>query len=246
MKTGATDSRPAQNYSIGVFNQSLWARSVLRGYVTNRQAQTRTNGMDKDDFGRNAGMEFNYLNESGTWNYFGSLHISEKPEYGMGTYTQLGAEYAGRKWSSRINYFNITSDYHADIGFIPQLSNYDAVNDTLYHIGYEHFHGRVGYTIRPRAVKRIIAHDFELRNSTNWYADGTLSDTETRFTYDVRFRNTSRLTLQAQDFETRLLYATSFTDGEPLVPGSYRYPRVSLAYNTDARKSFPIQSQKNF
>jgi hypothetical protein len=133
MKTGATDSRPAQNYSIGVFNQSLWARSVLRGYVTNRQAQTRTNGIDKDDFGRNAGMEFNYLNESGTWNYFGSLHISEKLEYGMGTYTQLGVEYAGRKWSSRINYFNITSDYHADIGFIPQLSNYDAVNDTLSH-----------------------------------------------------------------------------------------------------------------
>jgi hypothetical protein len=51
------------------------------------------------------------------------------------------------------------------------------------------------------------------------------------------------LTLQAQDFETRLLYATRFTDGEPLVPGSYRYPRVSLAYNTDARKSFPIQSE---
>ncbi len=93
IKTRATNSRPAQNYSIGVFNQSLWARSVLRGYVTNRQAQIRENGIVNNDFGRNAGMEFNYLNESGTWNYFAALHISDKPDINLGTYMQLGAEY---------------------------------------------------------------------------------------------------------------------------------------------------------
>ena len=244
MKTRATDSSPAQNYSIGVFNQSLWARSVLRGYVTNRQAQTRTNGLDRDDYGRNAGLEMNYLNESGTWNYFGAINLSEKSGVEkMGTYSQVGVEHSGRKLRFRVTYMNIDSDYHADIGFIPRLENRDAANDTTYHIGYSNFMARVGYTIRPKVRGKIISHDMELRNTGNWYAGGELADREARFTYETRFRNTSRFTVVASDLETQLLFPTRFTDGDPLQPGSYRYPRINFSYRTDERTSFPFQAE---
>ena len=243
MRTKATDSGAGQNYTVAAFNHSLWSRSVLRGYATNRQAHSKMEGLDKNDYGRNAGMELYYLNESGTWNYFVSFHISGKPEIGLGTYSNLGLEYAGRKWRFRVNYYNVDSKYHADIGFIPQMGIYDALRDTIIHMGYEHIHGRIGYTIRPKVSSKIIAHNIEVRNTTNWYPDGNLSDKENRIDYEIRFRNTSRMTFQAQDLETRLLFATGFTDEEPLIPGTYRYSRFTLAYNTDARKTFPIKSE---
>ena len=243
IKTRATPSRPEQNYSVGVFNQSLWERSVLRGYVTNRQADVMVNGTDKVDFGRNAGLELNYLNESGTWNYFGSFHLSEKPEIGLGNYRQLGFEYGGRKWNFRLNYYGMENEYHADMGFIPKMRNYDALNDTVFHLGMEHFHARIGYTFRPESGSKIIAHDIQLRNTVNWYTDWSLLDNEVRLEYEIRFRNTSRVRLQLQGLENRLLFHTRFTDGEPLEPGLYRYPRVSLSYSSDARNSFPFRTE---
>ncbi len=243
IKTRPTEAGPAQNYSVGVFNQSLWERSVLRGYVTNRQAQTVGNGLDKFDFGRNAGLELNYLNESGTWNYFGSFHLSEKSQIGMGNYRQLGFEYGGRKWNFRLNYYGMGDDYHADMGFIPKMSNYDALNDTLYHLGSEHFHARIGYTFRPENRGKVILHDIQLRNTVNYYTDWSLMDNEYRLDYELSFRNTSRITFQAQALETRLLFHTRFTDGEPLEPGLYRYPRANLSYSSDARTSLPFRAE---
>lgn len=243
IRTRATPSQAAQNYSVGVFNQSLWERSVLRGYVTNRQAHTAGNGIDKTDFGRNAGMELNYLNESGTWNYFGAFHLSEKSQIGMGNYRQLGFEYGGRKWNFRLNYYGMEDDYHADMGFIPQMRNYDALNDTVYHLGMEHFHGRIGYIIRPENGSRIVAHDIQLRNTINYYTDWSFMDNELRLDYQIRFRNTSRVDFQAQGLDTRLLFHTGFTEGEPLQPGLYRYPRVSLSYSSDARTGLPFRGE---
>lgn len=243
LQTKARNATLRQNYSIAVFNHGLWSRSVVRGYVTNRQSYKTSGGSDQPDYGRNAGLEFNYLNESGTWNYFADFHLSGKPDIGIGTFSNLGLEHAGRNWRFRLNYLNIESDYYADIGFIPRLNHYDALAKTTVHIGYQRLFGRVGYIIRPTAGQQIITHEIEARNETNLYPDGTFSDRESRVDYEIKFRNTSNLTLQLQDNETRLLFATGFTDEEPLNPGIYRYPRFTLTHETDARKLFSVQSE---
>lgn len=40
-----------------------------------------------------------------------------------------------------------------------------------------------------------------------------------------------------------MIFATEFTDEEPLIPGSYTYPRLNLTYQSDKRQSYPFQSE---
>ncbi|MEJ2006243.1 MAG: DUF5916 domain-containing protein, partial [Cyclobacteriaceae bacterium] len=171
MQTKAEDGKNAQNYTIGTFNQRLFTRSLLKGYFTNRQAVVDGEGFDKNDYGRNAGLEFNYLNLSGTWNVFGGFHLSDKPEAGMGEFYQLSVQHNDRNLSFFVDYFGIDTDYYADIGFIPRLDNYDAANDTIIHLGYEHLFSQVGYTFRPDSQRKVVAHGFEVTNIIDWLED---------------------------------------------------------------------------
>ncbi|MEQ8684544.1 MAG: DUF5916 domain-containing protein [Imperialibacter sp.] len=243
LQTKSNDTVPGQNYSIAVFNQRIWSRSVLRGYVTNRQAYTQDDGWHANNYGRNTGLEFNYLNNSGTWNYFAAYHLSAKPDAGYGSFTNLGIEYAGRKWKARINYWNISSDYFADMGFFPRLENYDAVRDTLIHLGWERIYGRFGYVFRPAKGSKIVAHDIELRTYNDLYPDGTISDLENRIDYKIKFQNTAELQLQPQLLKTNLRFPTDFTDAAPLLPGSFDYGRFNVTYQSDARKLFSWQTE---
>jgi len=242
LQTKANNNTLGQNYSIAVFNQRIWTRSVLRGYVTNRQSYTKEEGWNANDYGRNAGLEFNYLNSSGNWNIFAAYNLSEKSNIGMGSYVNLGVEHSGRNWKYRFTYWDITSDYYADIGFIPRLDNYDALLDTTIHLGWKRLYGRFGYVFRPKE-KNVVAHDLEVRNYNDMYPDGTISDAEVRLVYEIRFRNTSRFLVQPQYLKTNLRFYTDFTDGAPLVPGSYEYPRLTLSYNSDSRSLFSFTSE---
>ncbi|MDG1573442.1 DUF5916 domain-containing protein [Robiginitalea sp. M366] len=241
LQTKAEEGRNGQNYTIATFNQSVLKRSLIKGYVTNRQAVVKGEGFDYNDYGRNAGLEFNYLNLSGTWNVFGGLHLSDKPDIGLGTFRNLAVQHSGRNLNFFVDYFGIDTEYYADIGFIPRLDNYDAANDTIVHLGYEHLYSRVGYTWRPEGDKAVISHGFALQNRQDWQVDWTFNERASALNYEVRFRNTSQLQLSLEDNDTRLLFATRFTDAEPLPPGKYTYRAASLGYNSDTRKSIAFE-----
>ncbi|WP_088342349.1 DUF5916 domain-containing protein [Robiginitalea sediminis] len=243
LQTKAEEGRNGQNYTIATFNQSVLKRSLIKGYVTNRQAVVKGEGLDYDDYGRNAGVEFNFLNLPGTWNVFGGLHLSDKPEIGLGTFRNLALQHSGRNLSFFVDYFGIDTDYYADIGFIPRLDNYDAANDTIVHLGYEHLFSRVGYTWRPAGDRAVIAHGFALRNVMDWQPDLTFNERSSSASYQVQFRNTSQVALAVEDNDTRLLFATRFTDAEPLPPGKYVYRNISMGYNSDARKAFAVEGE---
>ncbi len=60
LHTRANKDNNAQNYSIVTFNQSILKRSVIKGYLSNRQSYIKGEGADKDNYGRNAGVELNF------------------------------------------------------------------------------------------------------------------------------------------------------------------------------------------
>lgn len=243
LQTRAEETRNGQNYTIATFNQSILKRSLIKGYVTNRQAFVKEAGFDYGDYGRNAGLEFNYLNLSGTWNVFGGIHLSDKPEFGLGSFRNLAVQHSGRNLSFFVDYFGIDNDYYADIGFIPRLDNYDAANDTIVHLGYEHLYSQVGYTWRPRGEHAVVAHGFNLRNRQDWLIDWEFNERSSSVDYEVQFRNTSEIGFSFEDNDTRLLFATAFTDGEPLPPGKYLYRNVSMAYESDERKALAFEGE---
>jgi hypothetical protein len=151
-------------------------------------------------------------------------------------FRNAGLVHEGRNLSFFVDYFGIDTDYYADIGFIPRLDNYDAANDTIIHMGFEHIFSRVGYTFRPSGERKVIAHEISGRNVVDYTPDLVFNERSTSLNYQIFFRNTSELNFRMEDNDTRLLFATRFTDAEPLPPGAYRYPRVSAGYQSDARK----------
>ncbi len=243
LQTKAEEGRNGQNYTIGTFSQTFLERSVLKGYVTNRQAVVKGEGFDYSDYGRNAGMEFNYLNLAGTWNVFGGLHVSDKPGIGMGTYRLIAMDHPGRNLDVYMNYFGIDTDYYADIGFIPRMDNYDAANDTIVHLGYEHYFGRVAYTFRPAAGKKVVAHGPSARIVMDWLPGWIFNERSTSAQYEVKFANTSEWQASLEENETRLIFATAFTDGEPLPPGTYKYQRAGFTYVSDSRRALALEAQ---
>lgn len=245
LQTRAEEGKNGQNYTIGTFSQSFWERSVLKGYITNRQAVVKGQGFDYSDYGRNAGLEFNYLNLAGTWNVFGGLHISDKPEVGLGTYRLIALDHPGRNLDVYMNYFGVDTEYYADIGFIPRMDNYDAATGNVVHLGYEHYFGRVAYTFRPAEGKAVVMHGPNARIVMDWLPGWEFNERSTNFGYEMRFSNTSELQFMAGENETNLIFATAFTSGAPLPTGNYTFEQASFNYKSDARKSFAyeIESQ---
>lgn len=243
LQTKPEVGKNGQNYTVATFSQSFWERSVLKGYLTNRQAVVKDEGFDKSDYGRNAGLEFNYLNLSGTWNVFGGLHVSDKPGIGLGTFRLLAFDHPGRNLDIYMNYFGIDTEYYADIGFIPRMENYDADTDSFVHLGYEHYFGRVAYTFRPPAGKAVLMHGPNARMVMDWLPGWIFNERSSNLGYEIKFSNTSELQAQLGDNETRLIFSTPFTDGEPLPPGAYKFQRGGFTYVTDSRKPFALETQ---
>lgn len=238
MQTGSTDIFSAQNYSTFAFHQRVLDRSLVKGYATNRQGFSGNN-MDSDEYGRNAGLELNYLNQKGTWNVFAGYHLSSTPGFNNNNYFRnLGARYSGRNFSAFIDYIGMGTNYHADMGFIRRIENYDAVRDTTIRLGYEHLHTSMDYTIRPKEGSIINAHEFGFQNTMAFNPDGTLNDRSTGLGYEIEFQNTSELGFEIEDQDVRLLFPISFTDAEPLPAENYRFLQYSSYYESDARKPF--------
>lgn len=243
MQTKSQGDDLGQNYSIAAFNQRLFARSAIRGYATNRQGYDDNEGWLKSDYGRNAGLRFNYMNSAGSWQFQAAMHLSDKSEVGLGTFGNVAVEHNGPVWNFRAQYWNVTDDYYADMGFFPRFDNYDAVNDTIVHVGWRRWYGRFGPMIRPKGEGAIVNHDLQIKNWLDLYPNGELSDRETVLEYYIFFRNTSQILIKPQNFETNLLFPTSFTQNEPLPIGRYGYSRLDLEYQSDKRKRLAITAQ---
>jgi hypothetical protein len=246
LQTRAIEGNDAQNYSIVTFNQSVLKRSLIKGYVTNRQAFVKGKGFDGNNYGRNAGIELNYRNLSGTWNPWVAIHLSDKSGIGSSTFRNGGVRYSGRNLTYFIDYIGIGTDYYADMGFIPRLDNYDAARDTTIRLGFEHVFTNLGYAIRPSGNSKINAHDFSVDTRVIFNPDWTLNERNSSIEYTALFRNTSEINVTIENNDNRLLYATQFTDGKPLPPATYKYSQATLGYKSDARRSFAFEAEVQF
>jgi hypothetical protein len=239
VQTRATDHQAAENVSTFAFNQRVLSRSLVKGYATNRQGFTEGEGVDKNNYGRNAGLELNYMNQKGSWNTWLGYHLSDKPGVSdQNAYLNLGLGYYGRNLSIFTDYIRMGTNYYADLGFIERIENYDAVMDTVVRLGFDHYFNMINYTIRPKESKSINAHNLSVRTWLDFNPDASLNERKNQLQYAIMFRNTSRLSLQLQDQDVRLLFSTRFTDAKPLPPAAYRFQQFNIEYQSDARKAF--------
>ena len=241
MHTKLTDDFDAQNYTAVSFNQQVQARSSVKGYFLNRQSIADKNSTLKDpgdNFGRNAGLEYKFIDKAGKWNAWTGFHRSFKPNINTPEYYgNVGGGYASKHLNVIVDAGKITDKYYADMGFVNRVDNYDALLDTVYRRGFFLIYNQSSYTFFPKKgpFNQLMV---SLENDAILNLDG--SQNERNHDLELRFflKNTSNLVLHFHKNVNNLLYNTSFTDGKPIPPGKYSANVYGLTYNTDSRKKF--------
>jgi hypothetical protein len=239
MQTGSTAGSVSQNYTAITFNQQVQSRSVVKGYFLNRQGFEDENHKFRnalDAYGRNAGMEYGFIDKSGRWNAWAGHHQSYKPTIASPQhYTNAGGGYLSKKFNLIVDAGKITDNYYADMGFVNRINNYDALLDTSIRKGFNQIYNEISYTFFPKKgpLNQLM---LRLENFMIYNLEGGLNERNHDFEVRLFFKNTSNMIFHRHENVNNLLFNTAFTEAMPLPPGRYQAPSYGLTYNTDSRK----------
>jgi hypothetical protein len=235
----------AQNYTAFSAHRRLLKRSLLKGYFLNRQSiQSERQKLEEplDAFGRNAGVEGVFINESGSWMAWGGYHLSWKPgvENKDNRIENAGFLYNERRRSTNYNivvdYNKVGTRYYADMGFLARIENYDAARDTVIRLGWKQLYAVPEIAFFTKG--KIQQHRFGAENFVVFNPEGSLNERLLRLRYFMEFRNTSSFRFRWDNRDVRLLFATAFTSAVPLPAASYVFNQFNTEYESDSRKTF--------
>lgn len=238
LQTQKTDEFLAQNYTAFSFQQQVFDRSIIKGYVHNRSSFDS----DTPDYNRNVGAEFQYMSSDGRVLGFGGGGKSFTSGFTSKDYFyNVGAGYDNRNLSVYANLSGVGTNYIADMGFINGQEYYDASRDTVIRIGYNHWYNRIGYTFYSDNPN-IISHDLDGRYIIDLDTALNLLNSDVEVGYTLNLANTSKFQVSYTTNKVNLLYPFSFTGEVPLEAGFYLNNLGEIAYDTDQRKRFILKT----
>ncbi|MEM6349112.1 MAG: DUF5916 domain-containing protein, partial [Bacteroidota bacterium] len=238
IQTGPKDDILGQNIAVASFSQQLMERSTLTGIITNRQAFSEGR-FDPDDFGRNAGAEFNYLNKAGSWGGWAQFHASFKPErYDKNLYYSAGVFHLSRNIEAFLAYSKTDENFFTDVGFNARAINYDAERDTFVRLGYAIYYGSFNYTFYPENNEIVTQHGPRFETAPTFNDDGSLNDWNLTLDYRVMFNTQGFVSLGYVRNDVRLPFATQLIGDVPLPVDTYQFNSVRGEYQSDPRKKF--------
>jgi hypothetical protein len=235
----------AQNYTAFSAHRRLLKRSLVKGYFLNRQSlQSERQKLEApmDAFGRNAGVEAVYTNEKGSWMAWGGYHLSWKPVVAPGENKienagfQFNDRHRNTNFSIVVDYNRVGTRYYADMGFLARMENYDAVRDTVIRLGWQQYYVMPEVSFFTKG--KIQQHRFGSESFVVLNLNGSLNERLHRLRYSMQFRNTGSLRFRWDNRDVRLLFATRFTEGQPLPTGTYKFNQYNAEYVSDNRKTF--------
>jgi hypothetical protein len=241
MQTGKKGDYAAQNYSAVSVSQSVFKRSTVKGYFLNREGfltETQKKAAPLDQYGRNGGIELNYVNLKGTWNIWNAYHHSWKPGITKdNTFLNGGFNYSNRNLNLLVDFVSTGTNYYTDMGFVNRIENYDAVRDTPIRLGFKHSFVNANYRIFPKGGN-INQHQLEYSNFYVLNPNNTFNEMNQNLEYSIEFKNTSGIGASLEQSSIDLLYPISFTDATPLPATKYNFAQIGVGYESDKRKLF--------
>jgi len=227
---------PGNNYSSFALHQRILKRSVLRGYFHNRIGYT-DGSVQEDNFSRIGGLEFNYSSENSKWRVVTGygLAFSNENQNENHLFNLFGG-YGGRAFNVMVNISGLGDNYINDFSLIPRQKHYDALEDTTYILGFNHWWATMGYKFYPKNTF-INQHGFSLTtNGDRTATSSELIQDKHQLSYKFLMKNTSALDLSYAHEGVNLLYPFGFTDNEPLPAQLYRFDYGQIKYMTDKRR----------
>ena len=240
MQTAQTETTLGQNYSVVSMQQRLLKRSSFKAIVINRQA-FNDGSFDKQDFGRNAGGEFNYITASGNFGVWAGVHGSYKPEqFKQNYFTNSGVFYTSKKWDAVLSLASTGTNYIADAGFVQRLDNYDAARDTTIRLGNQHIYTNVSYSIYPeKEESKVNFYQIQFEGFTTWLQRDWMNNYRNVDLGVVTFfKNSQFLRIGTTLTSEYLPFETNFTGDEydNLEADWYNYMNANLFYMSNQRK----------
>jgi hypothetical protein len=118
LQTRETGGTLPQNYTVASVHQQVLARSVIKGFIHNRDALRS----EDPDYNRNAGLEFQYRSADGRFRTFAGYSKSFSPGQKTKNYFyNTGIGYDNRNLSIYTNLAGLGENYRADLGYIRGL-----------------------------------------------------------------------------------------------------------------------------
>ena len=240
LQTKNTDKHLSQNYTAMAFHQQLFSRSIIKGYIHNRQAINSP----VPEYNRNLGLEFLYRSTDGRFQTFAGYAKSFSPEIDSKDYFyNTGIGYDNRNISVYSNLAGLGNNYKADIGYISGQEYYDASRDTSINIGFNHWFTRFAYTLYPENNQKVISHEFQGQNIYDTDTTFSMLTNDTELGYTIKFVNTSQVQFSFNHNMVNLLFPFTFINDEPLPADLYVYDQVELRYESDQRKLLTLQGR---
>jgi hypothetical protein len=232
---------PGNNYSSFALHRRILKRAVLRGYF-NRVGYT-DGSLQEDNFNRIGGLEFNYSSEDSKWRAVTGygLAFSNENQNENHLFNLFGG-YGGRAFNVMVNISGLGDNYINDFSLIPRQKHYDALEDTTYILGFNHWWATMGYKFYPENTF-INQHGFSLTtNGDRTATSNELIQDKHQLSYKFLMKNTSTLDLTYAHEGVNLLYPFGFTDNEPLPAQLYRFDYGQIKYVTDRRREIKLTS----
>lgn len=235
---GDTTNIFSQNYTVAAFQRTVFTRSNISGIVVNRQEFNPSS--NAQDYNRVVGADYNIASKNNKWQgklfYHQSFSPNVAPQKANANASWL--MYDSKELFVMWNHEYVGRDYNAEVGFVPRNRRYNPELNAVEKLAYWRLEPSIEYKMYPSS-SIINTHSPTLY--LDLYADSSFATTDRliRSQYKIKFQNTSLLTLQYNEIQTRLLFDTDVTfSGNSLIPkGIYRYRNGYIAYTSDKRKT---------
>lgn len=233
-----------QNYTAATFQRRVFARSTLKGFFLNRQAFEESDAQ-KNDYGRNAGLEFTYMTDNGNFRAWGGYNHSFKKGFTDKNYMfKTGLRYGGLNWGAFLSYNVVGNNYFADMGFLQNIETVtDVLADTTFRQGYHQLFSQISYISYLGKSSKLNTQRFAISNNARATPGKHLYSRRTELEYELRFKNRSRLDFQLANNEIELFSDFFYTSEDSLIQNRYIYTNFEIEYRSDSRKTLGYEAR---
>ncbi len=235
--TKAKDINPAQNYGALVLQQQFSDTFTATSFLINRQ---ETDGFSfLDDYNRVSGLNLNYQSKNNKWAGLANYAKSSTSNIsGDNNFYNLGLWYNTINVALGASIKKVESNYITDVGFVPRLYNYDAVNENTIREGYTQTSGNFSLTKFYKDSKIIDNHKYlNISNNTFWDEQGVILQSSSTLNNDLLFKNMSSIYGRISHHYVNLKYGFDpLQTGNYIAPDIYNYYIASGGYSSNTSK----------
>ena len=217
---------PALNYTVGVVQRKVFARSAIGGIFVNKESFQNNSELDSaNNYNRVLGVDYNIRSGDGKWNGRVFYHKSFDNDKEDDAFSQTGwISYQSKTWQFSWAHVYVGDNYNAEAGFVPR-TGFFRINPDL---GYNIFPDRGAFT------RHLITGEIEY-----FWDKERNTDRLWGINYEGSMFNTGRLNGSIQRVYTYLFddFDPTNTDASPLLAGTdYTYNLIRASFRSDARK----------